>query len=381
MRIRLFPGIAVAIFGMLCQLSLAQAGSGPETAITSTVKVFLSSNYDTDWSGLEKLPGIKWAPLPPTALQNCLPDGGCFMRQGTAVMGGKSMTALATGARTIVTHVYLRNTGTPVGEAPVVSAVKKAGFSPELARCPVPGGIGGTDWYLLQGPNLGPGYLAIQTSCNSKPCEGFTLSMGKDLPPLQPNQLHLYSEHCSGDGSARKAVSNSSPQEGVVQAIVAYIPQASSPAFYDWKTLASLFPKAEWIPGGAKKFDPEPDPYTQSGNMKLAQREFSLVATGTQTQVKVIGLSENGMHPKGEDVLGLLRGQGFDVKLARCGPLYTESTNNWYSATSSKTHPAMLKQSIRYEAKQAQDAYELRLDNTLPKRDTRDRDPGVGGCR
>jgi hypothetical protein len=100
-----------------------------------------------------------------------------------------------------------------------------------------------------------------------------------------------------------------------------------------------------------------------------------------QTQVKDITLDEIGMHARGEDVLSLLRAQDFDVRLARCGPVYTESTNNWYSVTSSKTHPVMLKQSIRSEGRQAQDAYELRLDNTLPKRDPRDRDPGVGGCK
>ena len=33
------------------------------------------------------------------------------------------------------------------------------------------------------------------------------------------------------------------------------------------------------------------------------------------------------------------------------------------------------------EGNQVQDSYELRLDNTLPKRDPRDRDPGAGGCR
>ena len=380
MRFRLFFGCIVGVL-CVCHLSAAQAAGTADAKIATIVKTFLASNYDTDWSGLEKLPGIKWAPLPPAMLQNCLPDGGCFTRQGSLSVGGANLSVLATGARTIVTHVYLRNPGAAIGEAPVIAAVKQAGFSASLARCPVPGGIGGTNWYRLQGIGGQPGFIAVQTSCNSKACEGFTLTMGPDLPPLQPNQLRLYSEQCSGDVSARKAVSTSSPQEGVAQAIIAYVPLASGAAFYDWKTLTSLFPKAEWIPGGPKKFNPEPYPYTQLGNMKLAQRELSLVATGTQTQVKTVGIDENGMHPKGEDVLGLLRSQGLDVKLARCGPVYTESTNNWYSVTSSKTHPAMLKQSIRYEGKQAQDAYELRLDNTLPKRDPRDREPGVSGCR
>ena len=87
------------------------------------------------------------------------------------------------------------------------------------------------------------------------------------------------------------------------------------------------------------------------------------------------------MHPKGEHPLGVMYTLGFAVKLVRCGPVYTESTNNWYSLTGPKTHPVMLKQSIRYEGNRVQDSYELRLDATLPARDPRDRDPGVNGCR
>jgi hypothetical protein len=41
----------------------------------------------------------------------------------------------------------------------------------------------------------------------------------------------------------------------------------------------------------------------------------------------------------------------------------------------------MLKQSMRFDGKQVQDVYELRLDASLPKGDPRDRDPGVGGCK
>jgi hypothetical protein len=41
----------------------------------------------------------------------------------------------------------------------------------------------------------------------------------------------------------------------------------------------------------------------------------------------------------------------------------------------------MLRQSIRYDGERVQDTYELRLDNSLPPREARDRDPGVQGCR
>jgi hypothetical protein len=32
--------------------------------LIEAVKVALGKNFNTDWSGLDALPGIKWAPLP-----------------------------------------------------------------------------------------------------------------------------------------------------------------------------------------------------------------------------------------------------------------------------------------------------------------------------
>lgn len=97
--------------------------------------------------------------------------------------------------------------------------------------------------------------------------------------------------------------------------------------------------------------------------------------------MKAIAFDELHLHRKGEDMLSALRTKGLDVKLTRCGPVYTESINNWYSVTSAKTKPVMLRQSLRLDGEQIQDAYELRLDATLPNRDPRDRDPGVNGCK
>lgn len=162
------------------------------------------------------------------------------------------------------------------------------------------------------------------------------------------------------------------------------MPQASSPLFYDWKTLTSLMPNAKWSPGGPMKVDlsykSDPNPFSLSGQTTFSGRAFSLLASGSPTQVKTIYFDEGGMHPRGEDLLSSLRAQGYDLRLTRCGPVYTESINNWYSVSSPKTRPAMLKQSLRSEGRQVQDAYELRLDATLPKRDPLDRAPGVGAA-
>lgn len=384
MRLKFIFRMIAMILAPLFLLSPVLA-AGPEDELAGDIKIALGKNFGDDWDALERLPGIKWGPLPPKMLQNCLPDGGCFTRQGTATLGGRNLVVLATGARTIVSNLYFRNAGVPIGEAAVLAALKRMNLSADLSRCPVPGGTGGTNWYRLKSSTIHPGILAIQTSCSGRPCEGFTLTQGEDLPRLQPAQLKLYSEQCSGAPSARKPVSTVLPHEQLAQAIATLIPPVTGPALYNWKGLSSLLTDAVWPNGGPKKTDlsykGDSNPYSMSGQIKFSGRVFYLLASGTPTDVKSISFEEGGMHPSGEHMLGVLYTQGYAVKLVRCGPVYTESTNNWYSVTSNKSRPVMLQQSIRYEGKQVQDSYELRLDGTLPKRDPRDRDPGVGGCR
>jgi len=378
-----FFSAAVAILISFCQGSSAHAAASEEQLIEA-VKVALGKNFNTDWSGLDALPGVKWAPLPPTSLQNCLPDGGCYARQGAAKFGDHSLTVIASGARTFVTNIYFRGTARAIGETNVLDALKQAGFAPELARCPVKGTIGGTNWYRLQGASANPGVLSVQSSCNGKPCEGFQLTLGADLPQLQPRQVSMYSERCSGAPEARRAVSTSSPQELIARSLSAFIPSASGGAA-DWPAITKVLPEAKWNWIEPRRMDLtfklDPNPYSNTGSVAFAQRQFSLIASGTQTRPQTVYFDENGLHPRGEDVLRLLRGQAFDVRLARCGPVYTESTNNWYSVTGTATKPVMLLQSIRIDGKQVQDGYAIRLDNTLPKRDPRDRDPGVSGCK
>ena len=149
MRHQILNHVVVSLVASLCLASYALAASAPEEALAQDVKILLGKSFNTDWQGLEQLPGIKWAPLPPTALQNCMPDGGCFARQGTMSIAGRNLIVFATGARTIVSHVYFRNTGSPIGEDAVLAALKQASFSAELARCPVPNTTGGTNWYRL----------------------------------------------------------------------------------------------------------------------------------------------------------------------------------------------------------------------------------------
>ncbi len=362
----------------------AGAAGKPEDELAAAIKAFYSASFTADWSGLEALPGIQWAPLPPTALANCLPDGGCFSRLGKATIGGRNLVAVASGARTIVGHLYLRNATAPFGEAATLAALGSAGLTAELARCPVPGTPGGTNWYRLKGAGANPGVLSVQTSCSGRPCEGFALGLGEELPPLQPTQLRLYTEECAAPPSERKAVSSVLPHEALAQTIAGLIPPAAGPALADWKALAALPSGIVWLEAPKPwdlTFKNDPNPVAQSANLTVASRKFSVLASGTAEQAKTVYFEEMGMHPRGENLLGVLYAKGLQVRLARCGPVYTQSTNNWYSLQSAATHPVLLRQSIRYDGNQVQDTYELRLDNTLPKRDPRDRDPGVGGCQ
>ncbi len=379
-----FAGRVVpAVCASIVLLSAFQAPRKPEEEFVGIIKAYLGMSLPADWEGIEKLPNIRWATLPPTSLQNCLPDGSCFTRQGTASIGGRNLVVVATGARTMVSHVYFRNSGAPLGEAAVVAALKLAVISPELARCPIRSGVGGTNWYRLTGANLAPATLSIQSPATGRPNEGFVLSHGEELPPLQPNQLALYSEKCAA-GTERKPVSNTKPHEQLAQSIVSLLVQSAGPTLYDWKTLTSLPTEISWDPAGPKpvdlSFKNDKNPLSQTGAVTYAGRKFSLLASGTPTQVKTIYFDELGMHPRGEHMLGVVYEKGIVVQLVRCGPVYTESTNNWYSLTSPRTRTAMVRQSIRHDGNQVQDSYELRIDGTLPARDPRDRNPGVNSC-
>ena len=360
-----------------------QGSPKPEDDLVALVRAYLGSDLPMDWSGLESLPGTKWAATPTTMLKNCAPDGGCFTRQGTGTFGGRTTTLLVTGARTMVLNIYVRNTAAPFGEAAVVAALKKVDPASELVRCPLKGGSGTTNWYKVKGAKSS-GFLSIQTVRGARPSEGFVLFYGDALPALQPNQLANYSLQCT-PGQEQKPVATVLPHQRLAEVVTALLLPAASPG-HDWASLRALQTGIVWDTAAPKRWDlttlkNDPSPMAVSGHAEFSGRKFSALASGTATQVRNIYLEELGMHPRGEHMLGVVYEKGIAVRLVRCGPVYTESTNNWYSLNSAKTKPAMIQQSIRYEGDQTQDSYSIRLDGTLPTRESRDRDPGVGGCQ
>jgi hypothetical protein len=384
MNVTLRAACIAGVGALLTNRTVASTRNAPADEFVSIVKAFGELGQPAAWEALEQLRGIRWAALPPSALQSCAADGNCFARQGTVTLGGQTLGVLATGARTMVFNVYFRNAGAPIGEAAVLAALRQNALRPVLARCPIQGGAGSTNWYRLNGTNGAPMHLAVQAASGRRNGEGFVLSAGAALPPLQPAQLALYSEQCDA-GVKQRPIALTPPHEQLAATVVALLTPASGPSLYPWNALATVATGIAWDSAGVKRGDlsyrNDRNPFMRSGSVAYAGRQFGVLASGTQSAVKTIYFDEQGQHPRGEHMLGIVYQKGIAVQLARCGPVYTESTNNWYSLTSSRTHPAMIRQSIAHDGRQVADAYELRLDNTLPARDPRDRNPGVNGCQ
>ena len=198
-----------ACFGIVMALGCASASAqSAEDQLAQVVAALMmpagSEGSYGDWSQIESVKQIRWEALPPNMLDNALPDGSYFTRRGLANLGGQPFGVVATGARTMVVNVYLRNVGqAPVGEPKVLAALQRKGISLDLARCPIKGSAGaGNQWWQVKAPGKRPAFFNSQTNCNGKPCEGYALLLGSELPTLTPEQQRLYTDRCTGAKAA-----------------------------------------------------------------------------------------------------------------------------------------------------------------------------------
>ena len=194
MRISMKAAFAAILFS--CVSVVAMAANKPADELAGTIKALLPVGGG-DWGTIEEVKQIKWAPLPPKMLDNCLPDGGCFTRVGTLAPGGQPMAIKATGARTIVSNFYIKNSGPALGEAPLIAALGSAGLSPNLARCPVhpEDGVHNSKWWRVKSGAFS-GYVSLMHSTGAKAWEGIGYHAGDDLPALDPSEAKEYSERC-----------------------------------------------------------------------------------------------------------------------------------------------------------------------------------------
>ncbi|MBP6014177.1 MAG: hypothetical protein KBA31_18255 [Alphaproteobacteria bacterium] len=384
---RTFASIVAAVTILFCGTALS-AGKGADD-LAGLVKDLMA--HAGDWSSVEGVKGAVWQPLPPKMLNDCLPDGGCFTRSGVAKVGGRRVSLLVTGARTMTFNFYVKNSGPHVGEAALLDALTRAGLSPAIARCPLkPNDLEHNSkwWRVKSGQALG--YVSLTYSCGAKRCEGVGYSVGPDLPKLDPGELAMYSEQCAAGSAPVKAVSAELPHQAIAKTIAGAIPAAGEAQPYSWDTMRTRLPgfswnKALWPHDPALSYDDDPNHFSLSGAgmLSLATREFSVQATGDAKYARLLRLEEGGSHPRGEDVklLQALRDDGFTIALARCGKIYTEQKLTWYKLTKDSKRPAFLLIDTGNEGKREHARYRLYLDGALPSLRPGEANAGTGRCR
>jgi len=386
-------GRFVAVVAAVMLMGVAgAAGAGKSADDVAGLIKSLMTKGGADWSSVESVKAIAWKPLPPNMLQNCLPDGGCFTRNGSAKVGGQPVTLLATGARTMVFNFYIKNTGPHVGEAALVDALKGAGLSPAVARCPLKPNDAehNSKWWRVKNGDA-TGYVSLTYSCGAKRCEGVGYSAGPDLPKLDPGELAMYSEQCAAGVAFSKAVSAELPHQAIAKMIATVIPAAAEAQPYSWDVLRTRLPGFAWNKGKlwlhdpATSYDDDPNRFMLSGAgvLSLATREFSMSATGDEKNARLLRMEESGSHPRGEDVklLQALRDDGFQVALARCGKVYTEQKLTWYKLTSDTKRPFYLLIDTGNEGKREHARYRIYLDGQLPPLKQGELNAGSGRCR
>jgi hypothetical protein len=158
----------------------------------------MPTNSFYDWRTLEAAPSVTWAALPPEMLDKPMSNGEYFRRSGTISLSGQTVKVLAGGARTMVTNLYFRNDGPPIGEVTLLLALRDAGFQVTPARCTKVKMAGAPTWYRLSGPARQTAMLWIAPARGTQqPWEGYGLRLDGELPPLTPKEAVVYTNSCS----------------------------------------------------------------------------------------------------------------------------------------------------------------------------------------
>ena len=341
-----------------------------------------------DWDGLDAAKQIRWQPLPPTMLDNGLPDGNYFTRKGLANLAGTPFGVVATGARTMVVNVYFRNvSASPVGETATLEALRRRGFSLDLARCPVTGAAGaGNKWWHIELAGKRPAWFNAQVDCNGRKCEGYALLLGETLPTLTPQLQRIYTDRCGSEPTGATAVPAARWDEQLANLFTALMPpgQASS---IPWQAIDKVR-DVQWAPMPPAEMQNPPWSDTQhhfyrGGQKDLGGRVMYLTATGTREDVRSIHIEDQATQAERGDVLTVLQRHGYRVELARCGKIYQLSSGRWYRISGNGRHPSVLKREIRCDTvacPRGQESYTLSLDGALPPLAAGEVDAVRGAC-
>lgn len=187
---------AAAAFLLLGGAASAQ-GDPSAAALAAMIKplLILPSDSGASWDDLEKDPAIRWG-AGPVMLDKASPDGNFFARPGQATVAGRALGVIASGARSVVVSVYIRDPAPPIEPEALVASFRRAGFAVVPARCLVdPRASAPRRWYRLSLAKKKPAFLysgPLQSGGS-----GYTLFLN-DLPPAEPGQTPAAGGRCPG---------------------------------------------------------------------------------------------------------------------------------------------------------------------------------------
>ena len=90
--------------------------------------LILPADSGAAWEGLEADRAVRWG-AGPTMLNKPSPDGNFFARPGQATLSGRPITVVASGARSMVFSVYVRDPAPPMDPEALVAGLRQAGFA------------------------------------------------------------------------------------------------------------------------------------------------------------------------------------------------------------------------------------------------------------
>lgn len=372
---RIVSVVRLAFAAVLLLASSAVAADPGAVALGQFLKplLILPADSAASWEGIEAAPAIKWG-QGPVELSRAAPDGNFFARPGQATLSGRTLSVVASGARTMVFSVYLRDPAPPMAPEALVAGLREAGFTVAPARCPIASqGVAPKRWYRLALAKKKPAFLyagPLQSGGS-----GYTLFLGDDLPAMTQAEAGLYTDNCQATGKTAAgggaAARPTTGQAGIVAVIEALLRPVGAPAAIPWASLATLpaitWPKLTpmkmsnpWTDGGA-----DPNPQLLEGEFKTATTRMTAIATGDARAANHFSLIDGGNLPRGAVFDGLVR-DGYAIAALRCGKPYTEMTDSFYRITGPGKQAAILYRKVSMGGGKSSETYGLRLDNALP---------------
>ncbi len=126
------------------------------------------------------------------------PDGNYFTRPGRGMASGRPLDVLATGARSGVFSVYIRDPRATSNADGTAAEFRQAGYAVSLARCPInPQAATAKRWLKVTAPGKAPAFLSVGPLVSGG--AGYTLFLADEqLSPLTGRDATLYTDNCAG---------------------------------------------------------------------------------------------------------------------------------------------------------------------------------------